>query len=114
MVAGCYVTANKAQALGHGIEHVFTLDLRVFPNGAGIVFISLRGSAIGSQPTCWAIERWGVQAVLVPIHGGAIAATGIRGATGAVVVDAVTEGGWAGGLGFDVGGATRLSLTVLA
>lgn len=39
VVPGSDVTAHQTQSLGHRVEHVFTLGLGVFDDGAGAVVV---------------------------------------------------------------------------
>lgn len=63
------VPAHQTQSLGHGVEHVFTLGLGIFHNGAGAVVIQFPDRPTASEDGGRRVERRRVKSVLVAIHG---------------------------------------------
>lgn len=98
------VPTHQAQPLGHGVQHVLALDLRIFPDSRRTVLVTLRsGAAGGTQRTgAGAVKARGVEAVGVAVHRGRVGARGVAGATGGVMVQTVSQGG----------GTRRLSLYI--
>lgn len=106
------VPAHQTQSLGHGVEHVFALGLGVLHNGAGAVVIQFPDRPAAPEDGSGRVEWWRVKSVLVAIHGGTVAPAGVRGAPWAVVVDAVRQGGRAGGFRLDEGRTAGVNVSV--
>lgn len=112
VVAGRDVPTHQTQSLGHGVEHVLALGLRVLHDGAGAVVVEFPHWPTASQERCCWVKWWRVQSVLVAIHGGAVAPAGVRRAPWAVLVDTVRQGGWARGFRLDEGRTAGINVSI--